>query len=108
MGKISMESLSRSLSVPLLPPYSVGRSPTTLAIPNANRMSQDSLTMRHKQRWVSLERNKFQTVSKHGTDSPNVVCFANTAQPNLQSECHKTSHHVTFCEVRCDVSAVAL
>ena len=47
-------------------------------------MSQDSLTMRHKQRWVSLERNKFQTVSKPGTDLPYVVRFANTALPNLQ------------------------
>ena len=53
--------------------------------------------------WVELGYNRFQTVSTPGRDLPYVVCFANTAQPNLQSGCHKTSHHVTFCEVWCDV-----
>ena len=48
-------------------------------------MSRDSLTMRHKKRWVSLHHNKFEPDSTPGTDSSYVVFFMNTAQPNLQS-----------------------
>lgn len=61
-----------------------------------------TFTIRAVDRLVSLHLNKFQTESTTETHSSYLVCFTNTAQPNLQANTLK--HGVTHATTEAPIS----